>query len=228
MRTVLITGANGNLGTVVVKALHAKGFGICATIGSGGIPEAFERLTLHTRQVNLTDENAVSQYAQEILRIHPELNAAILLVGGFAMGSIRETDGALLDKQIALNFKTGYFMVRSLIDHFATRGGGQFILIGSRPALQAEAGKNMVAYALSKSLVHHLAEIINAYGNGKKISATVIVPSTIDTVANRQSMPKADFSKWVKAEDIAETIAFILSDAGSSLRESILKLYNDA
>lgn len=228
MKTVLITGASGNLGSAVVTTLHTKGFGICATVGSGGIPDGYDRLTLDTRQVNLTDEGAVSRYAQEMIQQHPELNAAVLLVGGFASGSIQETDSAALDKQIALNFKTAYFIVKSLLDHFVQRGGGQFILIGSRPALQADAGKNMVGYALSKSLVHYLAELINAFGKGKNISATVIVPSTIDTEANRKAMPKADFSKWVKAEDIAETIAYILSDAGASLRETMLKLYNEA
>jgi NAD(P)-dependent dehydrogenase (short-subunit alcohol dehydrogenase family) len=127
-----------------------------------------------------------------------------------------------------LNFKTAYFIARPLMQHFEKVGGGQFILIGARPALKAEAGKDYVAYALSKSLVFALSELINASGSGKKISSTVIVPSTIDTEANRKSMPDANFSKWVKAESIAETIEFVLSDAGQSMRDTVIKMYHEA
>lgn len=228
MRTVLITGANGNLGTVVIEKLHDAGCEICATIGSGGLPETLKGLVHNSQQVNLTDEQEVKNYISELLAKHPDLNAAVLLVGGFAAGSIRDTDAATLDKQISLNFKTAYFVVRPLIEQFEKVGGGQFILIGARPALIADAGKDYIAYSLSKSLVFGLAEMINATGKGKSISATVIVPSTIDTEANRKSMPNADFSKWVKAESIAETIAFILSDAGQSMRDTVIKMYHEA
>ncbi len=227
-KTVLITGANGMLGTEVVKNLHSKGYSICAAVGSGELPESFTKMTIHTKRANLTDEASAQQYVEEITRLHPGLNAAALLVGGFAVGGIADTDAAMLDKQIALNFKTAYFVARPLLAHFEQNGGGRFVFIGSRPALKANEGKGLVAYALAKSMVFHLAEIINETGKGKGISATVLVPSTIDTEANRKAMPQADFSKWVKSEDIAETIAFVLSDTGQALRETILKIYNEA
>lgn len=86
----------------------------------------------------------------------------------------------------------------------------------------------MVAYALSKGLLFHLAELINEHGRKKNITATVIVPSTIDTLANRKAMPEADTTKWIKPEAIAESIAFLLTDPGMTLREGVLKLYNQA
>ncbi len=228
MQTILITGANGNLGLEIVNTLNQKGYGICAAVGGGNLPDDFMQKTLDHRSVNLTDEVETGQYVKNITQQFPGLNAAVLLVGGFVAGGIKDTDSAAIDKQIALNFKTSYFIVRPLLEHFEKNGGGQFILIGARPALQAEAAKNLVAYSLSKSLVFHLAEIINATGKGKGITASVIVPSTIDTAANRNAMPDADFSKWVKAGDIAETIAFLLSEPGKNLRESVLKIYNEA
>ena len=228
MKTILVTGANGNLGTTVVRQLHGQGHRICATVGRGDLPEDFTKMTVDARSVNLTDETASLQYIEEILRLQPDLSAAVLLVGGFAMGNIAETNGEAIDRQIALNFKTAYFIVRPLMDFFENRGGGQFILIGARPALSPQAGQNLVAYAFSKSLVFQLAEIINAAGKGKRITATVLVPSTIDTQPNRQALPNADFSKWIKAEDIAETIAFVLSEAGATLRETVLKVYNES
>jgi NAD(P)-dependent dehydrogenase (short-subunit alcohol dehydrogenase family) len=178
--------------------------------------------------VNLTDEAETQQYVEEITQQYPGICAAVLLVGGYASGNISDTDAAAIDKQIALNFKTAYFVVRPLLAHFEKTGGGQFILVGARPALDAQAGKNNVAYSLGKSLVFHLAELINAAGKGKHITATVLVPSTIDTPLNRSSMPDADFSKWIKASDIAENIAFVLSDAGKTLRETVLNVYNEA
>lgn len=228
MQTILITGANGNLGTEVVKNLHGKGHGICATVGGGDLPAGFSEMTLDARSVNLTDEAASKQYIEEITQQHPDLSAAVLLVGSFAMGDIASTDGAAIDKQIALNFKTAYFIVRPMLAHFEKRGGGQFILVGARPALDANAGQGLVAYSLGKSLVFQLAEIINAAGKGKHITATVLVPSTIDTAQNRSAMPDADFSKWIKAGDIAESIAFLLTEAGSTLRETVLKVYNES
>ncbi len=228
MKTILITGANGNLGTVMVKALHGQGYGIYATVGAGDLPEGFAQMTMDARNVNLTDEEATRQYIEEIARLNPDLSAAVLLVGGFAMGSIADTDGAAIDKQIALNFKTAYHTVRPLMTHFERRGGGQIILVGARPALDPTAGQGMVAYSLGKSLVFQLAEIINAAGKSKHISASVLVPSTIDTPANRNAMPDADFTKWIKAEHIADTVHFLLTEAGSTLRQGVLKLYNEA
>lgn len=228
MRTIVITGANGNLGNAVVENLHQKGYAICATVGPENLTDSFKEKTQNIREINLTDEAAVDTYIKDIAQNHPTLDAAILLVGGFAMGDFKTTDGAAIDKQIALNFKTAFFTVKPLMEHFQNMKGGQFILVGARPALNASAGKDMIAYALSKSLVFELANLINAVGKGKGITATVIVPSVIDTEANRKSMPNADVSKWVKAEDIAETIAFVLSDSGSILRETVLKVYNEA
>jgi NAD(P)-dependent dehydrogenase (short-subunit alcohol dehydrogenase family) len=228
MKTILVTGANGNLGAAVVDHLHSMGHQICATTGRGGLPEDFTKKTVDARSVNLTDEAASQQYIEEITRRHPGLSAAVLLVGGFAMGSIAETGGDAIDKQIALNFKTAYFIVRPLMEFFEKKGGGQIILVGARPALSPEAGKDLVAYALAKSLIFRLAELVNAAGKGKGITATVIVPSLIDTPPNRQAMPDADFSKWVKSEDIAGTIGFILSDTGMKLREPVLKVYNES
>ena len=228
MKTILITGASGNLGTEAIKSLHRQGLRVCATTGSVPLTEAVAPLVANAQKVDLTNEQAVQAYIENLAVEYPDLAGAVLLVGGFAAGDLHTTDGAAIDKQIALNFKTAYFVVRSLITHFEARGGGQFVLIGARPALDPEAGKDLVAYALSKALVMHLAKLINAFGYGKGIHATVLVPSTIDTPANRQAMPDADASRWVKSEDIAETIGFVLSDTGSVLRDSILKVYNEA
>ena len=128
---------------------------------------------------------------------------------------------------IALNFYTAFHIVRPLLAHFLEKKhGGQFILVGSRPGLNAADGKDFFAYSLSKAMIFKLAEFINAEGKDKGVTATVIVPSTINTEANRKAMPNADFSKWVPAENIADAIAFSLSGTGKMLRDNVIKIYN--
>lgn len=228
-KTVLITGATGNLGRAVLQRFQQEGYRMLATLSSGPPPDYFAELGVESRKVDLTDEEAVQLFAQEAIENHPDLDAAVMLVGGFAAGRIEETTGAEIDKMIALNFKTAFFLTRPLLQHFTGRpGGGRFIFVGTRPALNPAEGKNLFAYALSKSLVFRLAECVNEAGKGKKVAATVVVPSTIDTPANRNAMPKADFSRWVKAEHLADSITFALSNAGGQLRESVLKMYNEA
>jgi NAD(P)-dependent dehydrogenase (short-subunit alcohol dehydrogenase family) len=100
--------------------------------------------------------------------------------------------------------------------------------VGSRPALKAKDAKNSVAYSLSKSLIFKLADILNAEGASKNVTASVIVPSTIDTEANRRAMPDKDFSTWVKPDEIADAMAFLCSESGGALRETVLKIYGGA
>jgi NAD(P)-dependent dehydrogenase (short-subunit alcohol dehydrogenase family) len=108
------------------------------------------------------------------------------------------------------------------------QGSGRIFLIGSKPGLSMKNSKGMVAYGLAKSLIFQLAELMNEEAKGTNVVTSVIVPSTIDTQQNRQSMPDADFSKWVKPEAIADAIYFHCSPAAASLREPIVKVYGNA
>lgn len=225
-KSVLVTGASGNLGGAVTQKLLSDGFKIFTTSVPNDKAPTDERI--HTKVVDLFDENDCAAYLKEITGQGNDIQAGILLVGGFAMGSIAETGIDAMDKMIRLNFYTAFSMAKPLFDHFEKQGGGQIILIGARPALKPAQGKQAVAYALSKSLIFHLAELINESGRDKNIRASVVVPSTIDTVPNRQSMPDADFSKWVPADKIADVISFLLTDSGSMLRETVVKVYNQA
>lgn len=224
-RQVIITGAAGNLGTAVVDKLVNEGYVIHGVDHTEqGVARLQER-GVHATKVDLTDEVAVAEFVEEHGQ---DAGAAVLIAGGFHFGGFADTDDQTLDRMISLNFKTAYHIVRNLLPVFERQGRGRLVVIGARPALDPEAGKDMVAYALSKQLVFSLAEQVNAYGKGKDITASVIVPSIIDTPANRESMPDARFDDWVSGEDIAEAIYFVLSDRGSALRQGILKMYNKA
>lgn len=228
-KTILVTGAAGNLGATVVRQLNDAGYRILATLGPGGGGEAFAGLDVASEILDLTDEAAVQAYVQKIsAETSRDLAGAVLLVGGFAMGDLHETTVAQVRKMNTLNFETAFNVVRPLFEYFKNKGGGQFVLIGARPAIVPSAGQHMVAYALSKSLVFGLGEIINASGKNVNVTATVLVPSTIDTPANRQAMPDADTRNWVSPEAIADTMLYLFSPAGQQLREGVLKLYNNS
>jgi len=228
MANIVITGAAGNLGSAVVEKLLAEGHHLDVTVGPDHDPDTFANgRDIHAAKIDLTDEEAVQQYVQQLTQKHDTIDAAILLVGGFAMGDIHKTDGAQLRKMYSLNFETAYFMVRPLFEVFEKQAtGARIFLVGTRPALEAQAGKGLLAYALTKSLIFKLAEFLNAEGEDKDIVTTVLVPSTIDTPVNREAMSDANFDDWVPPARIADAIAFMLTDAGKMMREPILKIYH--
>jgi NAD(P)-dependent dehydrogenase (short-subunit alcohol dehydrogenase family) len=222
-RDILVTGASGHLGRAVAAHFIAKGWKV-VTIDRSPV-DAGHPDNLHTYKCDLTNESQTRQTFAEIFREHAGIDAAVLLAGGFSMGDILNTGTEDIDKMIALNFKTAYHAARASIGHFMDRNGGDVIFIGAKPALEVEASAAMVAYALSKSMVVRLAETINAMQQ-RALRASVIAPSVIDTPANRDAMPDADYSAWVKPGDIARAIDFILSDEGGNLRHTVLKMYN--
>ena len=229
MKTILITGASGNLGVASVKKFLESGCRVIAVgSDSGHLSFARENPLFNLHNTDLSDESLTDSFIQELIEKYKRIDAAVLLVGGFAAGDISATSGPDLDKMISLNFKTAYFVTRPLLEHMVNNGYGRIIFTGARPALKAEQGKDLLAYALSKSLLFKLADFINETMKGKNIMASVVVPSTIDTPANRSAMPGADPSNWVRPEQVAAAMEFITSEQGSALRETVLKVYHNA
>ena len=229
MKNIIITGANGNLGSAVVKKFLDEKYRVIAVDQSDNhLAFAKANANFEFKTVDLANEDVAFTFVQEVIGKHKTIDGALLLVGGFAMGGIDKTSGADIDKMINLNFKTAYFLARPIFQHMIGRNSGRLVLVGARPALKPEQGKGMVAYALSKSLLFKLAELLNAEARGKDVVTSVIAPSTIDTPENRKSMPDANPDNWVKPEKIAEVLEFICSDNSSILREPIYKVYNNA
>jgi NAD(P)-dependent dehydrogenase (short-subunit alcohol dehydrogenase family) len=229
MKTVIITGANGNLGTAVTNTFLAKDYKVIATVRKQeDLKELPENKNLQVEVLDLTDEEKAENFVRKIIDQHENIDGALLLVGGFAAGDIATTKSGDIKKQISLNFDTAYHITRPLFQHMIKKNNGKIVFVGSRPALQAAAGKSLIAYGLSKSLLFKLAEYLNAEAKGKNVTISVVAPSTIDTEINRKSMPGADFDKWVKPEALAEVLEFLISEKGSVLRETVLKVYGNA
>ncbi|MBX2892839.1 MAG: SDR family NAD(P)-dependent oxidoreductase [Saprospiraceae bacterium] len=232
MKSIIVTGASGNMGQAVVERFAEDGQKVYAVLGLGENSRMFSESPLSqnidVQFLNLTDETVSEGYVKGIVAKDPAVEAALCIVGGWQPGTLAETTGYELDKMLKLNFSTAFNIAKPLMEYFERRGGGQFIFIGARPAINPAEAKNQVAYALSKSLVFRLAEIINDQGKFKNIRSSVIIPSILDTPQNRAAMPDADMSDWVTPESAADTIAFLLSDTGSTMRETVIKLYNQA
>ncbi len=225
-KNVLITGASGNLGKAATEKFLSEGYHVIATVTPGKGLGYEVQGDLTTYEADLTNEKSVEEVIAKIIQNHQSIDAAVLTVGGFAQGTIQTTDGTAIQKMIALNFNTAYFVARPVFGQMLSQSFGRIILIGSRPALLGVEGKNTVAYALSKSLVFNLAELLNADGKEKNVVTSVIVPGVIDTPLNRSSNPTANFSDWVTPEEIANTMAYLVNS--KALREPVLKLYSNS
>jgi NAD(P)-dependent dehydrogenase (short-subunit alcohol dehydrogenase family) len=228
-RTILITGATGGLGSVIVPYFLDKGWRVIAVVSEeNGKNRAETRPMLDVQVVDLTDEGAVRSLIAWLIQTYKGIDAALLLAGGFVAGGVADATGNEIKTMFAINFETAYYVARPVYGHMLERGRGRIILMGARPALEPSAGKTALAYALSKSLLFQLAEILNADASGKDVVTHVVVPSTIDTPNNRKWMPKADFDSWVKPEQLAEIFNFICSDGAAPVRDPVWKVYNNA
>jgi NAD(P)-dependent dehydrogenase (short-subunit alcohol dehydrogenase family) len=230
MKTVLITGASGNLGKATVDKFISDGYKVLAT-SSPGKSQASKDVEVY--EVDLSDEDAVDDVMTKILSKYKRLDAALFLAGGYAHGGVTDTDFARLDRMISLNFHTAFFMAQRIFQHMLTqKEGGRLIFIGARPGLDAKAASTSLAYGLSKSLIFYLADILNATAHGsshaQKVTASVVVPSTIDTPQNRAAMPKADFSHWVKAEEVADTLLLLADNRTGTWRETVIRVYGQS
>jgi len=229
MKTVVITGAAGYLGTAVVQEFLGKDYRVLATVNIDPAKSGLsEHPGLQVFKVDLTNEKEATDFAQRAIHEYGPIDAALLLAGGFAAGGIAETSAADLHGQIALNFETAFHITRPLFTHMKENKRGRIVFIGARPGILPAQAKNMVAYGLAKSLIFRLADLMNDEAKGTNVVVSVIVPSTIDTPQNRKSMPGADPNKWVKAEAIADVIYFYCSDEAIVLREPVIKIYNNS
>ncbi len=230
-KTAIITGGAGNLGRAVVKKFLELDYRLAVTLEPNvQIEDDFRNQSPHLEcyELDVTNEEKSANFVKKCVQQHGRLDAAIMLVGGFAPGTIADLTQDTIEKMLRLNFYSALAIAKPAFEVMKAQKGGRLIFIGARAGLDLKNGTYAVEYGLSKSLLFRLAELFNAEGNAEGVVASVIVPSVIDTPANRASMPNANFDDWVKPEMIAESIAFLCSDAGGALRDAILKVYHKA
>jgi NAD(P)-dependent dehydrogenase (short-subunit alcohol dehydrogenase family) len=217
-KVIVVTGASGALGKVVVEIALARGARLAA-IDYAPTEAAPTPQRLELGGVDLTDAAQAKKAIDAAASHFGKLDALINIAGGFAFETVAEGDAKTWARMYALNVTTALNASRAAIPHLLGSNVGRIVNIGAFGALQA--GSGMGAYAASKSGVHRLTEALAAEHKGK-ITVNAVLPSIIDTAANRASMPKADFSKWVAPQELADVILFLASDAASAVTGALI------
>ena len=217
-KVVVVTGASGALGKVVAETALARGAKVAGVdYAPSQAPATGNRIELGG--VDLSDTAAAKKAIDAVVSHFGRLDALINIAGGFAFETVAEGDPKTWQRMYALNVLTALNTSRSAIPHLAASASARIVNVGAMGALQASSG--MGAYAASKAGVHRLTEALASEWKGK-ITVNAVLPSTIDTAANRASMPKADFGKWVTPQELADVILFLVSDAASAVTGALL------
>ena len=217
-KVIVVTGALGALGSVVVDQALARGARV-ASVDHAPTQVPATPNQLEFGGVDLTDTVAAKKAIEAAAAHFGRLDALINIAGGFAFETVADGDPKTWQRMYALNVTTALNASRAAIPHLIASGAGRIINVGALGALQAGAG--MGPYAASKAGVHRLTEALAAEYKGK-ITVNAVLPSIIDTAANRASMPKADFTKWVAPKELADVILFLASDAASAVTGALL------
>jgi NAD(P)-dependent dehydrogenase (short-subunit alcohol dehydrogenase family) len=225
-RTVIVTGGTGGLGTAVVDTLLAAGAACHIPYVVEAEAQAFRhrdhRQVKLYPQVDLTDEDAVERFYQEV----PNLWASIHLAGGFTAGRIAAAGKSVLASQLDMNVVTCYLCCRNAVMAMAANSeGGRIVNVAARPALEWRSGAGMAAYAASKAAVAALTVALAEEVVKDGVLVNAVAPSILDTPANRKAMPKADHAAWPKVEDVAQTILFLASPSNKVTRGAVVPVY---
>jgi NAD(P)-dependent dehydrogenase (short-subunit alcohol dehydrogenase family) len=217
-KVVVITGALGALGRVVAEVAIARGARV-AGVDHAQAQTAASAERMELGGVDLTDPAQASKAIETAATHFGRLDALVNIAGGFSFETVADGDAKTWQRMFAMNLMTARNASHAALPHLSASGSGRIVNIGAMGALQAGAG--MGAYAASKAGVHRLTEALAAEWKGK-VTVNAVLPSTIDTAANRASMPKADFSKWVTPRELAEVILFLASDAASAVTGALI------
>jgi NAD(P)-dependent dehydrogenase (short-subunit alcohol dehydrogenase family) len=226
-RHVVVSGGTGALGAAIVELLVSAG-ATCHIPGRRVPDPAAFPLPGHDRvritgDIDLADEGAVARFYGAI----PQLWGSIHAAGGFDMAPVAETPLSMFRSMTDTNAVSCFLCCREAVKCIRAAGngltGGRIVNVAAKPALVPTAG--LCAYAASKAAVASLTVSLSEELAADGIWVNAVVPSTMDTPANRKAMPKADFSKWPKVEEVAATIAFLASPQNAVTRGALVPVY---
>jgi NAD(P)-dependent dehydrogenase (short-subunit alcohol dehydrogenase family) len=232
-KAVLVAGGTGGLGRAVALAFLAEGAQVVVTYRA---KEEFDALksaagksesNLEGHVVEVTDEIAVRQLVEKIVGKYRRLDAMVNTVGGYAGGTkLWDLETKVFDQMLALNLRAGYALSRAVARAMLKEGHGAIVNVAAKAAFDHASGA--AAYAASKSAAVALMDSLAADLKGTGVRVNSILPSIIDTKANRKAMPTADFSKWPKPEDLARVILFLCSEDARVIHGAAIPVYGDS
>src|SRR3954466_9806162 len=224
-RTVIVTGGTGGLGAAVTHALLEDGWHVVVPwYAESELDRVREHDRLQLVQADLTDPDSA---ANVVATAGEGLGALVNLVGGFAMGGrVYETPVDEFEAQLRLNLRPTYLMCAAALPRLRAAGGGAIVCVSSRAAVRPFAGA--AGYITAKAGVLALVDALHAEYRAEGVRTNAILPSTIDTPANRAAMPDADYDTWVKPEEIARVIALLVSDEAQVTSGAHVPVYGRA
>lgn len=228
-RIAIITGGTGALGAAAVHAFASSGAAVVVPYrdeGSfGRLCEALGDLATRVegRRTDVTGAAAVAALVADVIGRHGRIDFLLNLVGGYEGGRFADTDLAQWDRMLALNLRSALVCTHAVLPHLIERGSGRIITIGARSALEPPAGSS--AYAASKAAVGAMTQAVAREIRTTGVTINCVAPSTIDTEANRQQLPKADPSRWVQPGDVAALLAYLCSDAAGAINGAVIPIY---
>jgi NAD(P)-dependent dehydrogenase (short-subunit alcohol dehydrogenase family) len=237
-KVVLVAGGTGGLGRAVSLAFVEAGARVIVTFQRPGDLDylksaasaklvAVDGASLDGYNVDVTDEAAVAKLIDGIVERHGRLDCLVNAVGGYAGGTkLWELETKVFEQQLALNLRAGFVLARAAARVMVKQGSGAIVNVASKAAVDHAAGAS--AYAASKAAAVAMIDCLAVDLKGTGVRANSILPSIIDTSANRKAMPKADFAKWPKPEEIARVILFLCSDNAKLIQGASVPVYGDS
>jgi len=226
-RVAIVTGGTGALGSSVALDLLRSGARVVVTYRSDSEFAALEgragehRGNLTGAKVNLTQAPDVERLVADVLAKGQRIDHLVAVAGGFAAGKSFETDDQAWDHMLNLNLRSLILCLRSIVPAMIRQNFGRIVTVSSGSILRG-GGAGIAAYAVSKGAVRQLSEILADELKAYDIHVHCLLPGTMDTEANRLAMPKADFSKWVKTDEVARLVHFLLSDNARAVRSVVV------
>ena len=222
-KVAIVTGANGGLGRHVTQQLLDAGVsvvGVSRKIANSD----FDGSAFTPLPADISTADGAQSMTKAIIAKFGRVDIVAHTVGGFAGGHpLHETDDEVFENMLNMNLTSTFFLLRALIPELRKTGQGRLIGIGSRAALEPGAGVG--AYSASKAAMVSLIRTAAAENADAGMTANVILPGTIDTPANRKSMPNADFSKWVQPSRIASLVVWLAGDSGRDVNGAVIPVY---
>jgi NAD(P)-dependent dehydrogenase (short-subunit alcohol dehydrogenase family) len=226
---ILVTGGTGALGAAV--ALGALEAGATAVVtyrdardrdALAGRALAPARERLHGVQADVTDGDSVRRLVDEVMARHHRLDALVNTVGGFAMGDLLATEERAWDAMLMLNLRSAYLCCRAVLPAMLESGRGRIVNVASRSVVPPTGG--FIAYTVSKAGVIALTQALAHEVRGRGVTVNAVLPSTMDTEANRRAMPGSDRKGWVTPESVSRAILFLASDAAADVSGTLLAI----
>lgn len=227
-KVVMITGARGNLGSTAARAFAAQGAKLVLVDRNPGDCDALAKtleVESHCDAGDLGDPDAIDGIVARASERFGGIDVLIHTVGGYEAGKpVHESGLDVLEKMMALNVRPVYVTAGRVAAHMVKRGqGGKIVVILAKAALKGQ--KNAGAYTASKAAALRIVESMSLELRDQNINVNGVLPSIIDTPRNREDMPNADFGKWVTAEQIADVLVHLASDAASAIHGASIEVY---